>query len=82
VATAMRIDHYPAGEPRRRLRSYALPCPMTGRLMVGEECLQSGCRYAEEAEGFLDCSFKGPVEAVCSRGPLAATSGHRRAGVG
>jgi len=52
-------DNYPRGEPRRRLRAKPLPCPISGKLMVGEECLRSGCPWASEAEGFVDCELTG-----------------------
>jgi len=49
-------DHYPRGAPRRRLRSHPLPGPITGRLLVGEQCLRCGCPYAGEGFGFVDCA--------------------------
>ena len=53
--SATATDHYPEGEPRRRLRSHPLPCPVGGRLLVGEECLRCGCPWAADASCFADC---------------------------
>ena len=41
------------GLPRRRL-GQPLLCPLSGRMITGERCLQS-CGYAHEDHGFCDC---------------------------
>ena len=53
---AMTERHFPKGLPRRRL-GQPERCLLTGKMMTGMECLQSGCEHAIEAEagGFVDC---------------------------
>lgn len=50
---AMTERHFPKGLPRRRL-GQPLLCPITGRMVTGEECLRT-CGYAHEDHGFVDC---------------------------
>jgi len=72
--------HFPKGLPRRRLRS-PLPCPMSGKVVNGEECLHT-CGYAIDSQDgcFVDCTFDEltPVRRAEARAACRACDRKRR----
>ena len=71
----MMKPNFPKGKPNRmRLLSHPMICPLSKDMMLGCQCLNSGCEFAIEAEGaeFVDCTFleltpekRRQVRAVC-----------------
>lgn len=39
-----------------------MPCPVSGKPMVGESCLRSGCPWADPGDCFVDCRLTGAGE--------------------
>ena len=56
MSATMRSDTW-SGSPRGRLRSHPLPCPLTGKPIIGCLCIGGACPHVEVSECFVDCEL-------------------------